>query len=99
MAALPEEAGRGRLANRRAEGKADEGFVNSAGFEAGAAGRAAPPGSFLQHALQELDLVVEAGVLAEQSLDLAHGVEDGGVVAPAEAPADLRKRAQGQHLG
>ena len=38
------------------------------------------------------------GVLADQRLDLAHGVQHGGVVAPAEAAADLGQRAQRQHL-
>ena len=35
----------------------------------------------------------------DQVLDLAHGVQHRGVVAAAEAPSDLRQRAQRQRLG
>src|SRR6202011_2571886 len=45
----------------------------------------------LQQALQEFDLLRECRVVAGERLDLAHGVQHGGVVAPAEAPADLRQ--------
>ena len=58
----------------------------------------APDALILQHPLQQLDLVAEHVVLADQLLDLAHGVEHGGVVAPAEAAADLGERAQGEHF-
>src|SRR3954470_1548732 len=48
---------------------------------------------FLEHALQELDLVVQRRVLAEALLDLPNRVQDGRVIAPAEAAADLGQRA------
>src|SRR5918993_3488686 len=62
----------------------------------GPPGRA--PGLFLQHALEQLDLVAQRVVLAQSLLDLAHRVQHGGVVAPAEAAADLRQGPQGEHL-
>src|SRR5919107_4571434 len=80
------QGGEGRLAKPGGEGKLAPAGLNSAR-------------SLLQHALQELDLVRERMVVVELLLDLAHGVEDRGVVPPAEAAADLRQRAQGQHLG
>ena len=54
---------------------------------------------FLKLALDHLDLFGERPVIADQTFDLADGVQDGGVVTPAEAPPDLRQRAQGQGLG
>src|SRR6186997_782570 len=54
---------------------------------------------FLQLPLEDFDLLGERHVVADQALDLSHGVEDRGVVAAAEPPADLRQRAQGQCLG
>src|SRR5215204_1237799 len=55
-------------------------------------------GLLLQHALQKLDLVAERGVVGKRLFDLAHRVQNGRVVAAAEAPADLRQGAQGQNL-
>src|SRR5262249_18917115 len=46
-------------------------------------------GLLLQLPLQRLDLFRQRGVLGDQRLDLAHGMQHGGVVAAAEAPADL----------
>ena len=46
---------------------------------------------FLQLALDHLDLFGERPVIADQTFDLADGLQHGGVVAPAEAPADLRR--------
>src|SRR3712207_7630249 len=45
----------------------------------------------------QADVGVQLGVLRPQFLDLANGVNDGGVVAPAEAAADLRKRRSEEH--
>src|SRR5215467_1917316 len=47
------------------------------------------PRSLLQLALQRLDLFGQRGVVADQVLDLAHRMQDGGVIAPPEAPPDL----------
>ncbi len=44
---------------------------------------------FLKLALQRLHFLGQRGVLGDQGLDLAHGVQHRGVVAPAEAAADL----------
>src|SRR4029077_7787596 len=57
-----------------------------------------PGGSFLKLPLQGLDLLGQARVVANEILDLAHRVQDRGVVASAEPPADLRQRPQGQCL-
>jgi len=46
----------------------------------------------LQLPLQDFDLVGQHGVVADQSFDLAHRMQHGGVVAPAEPPADFRQR-------
>ena len=50
-------------------------------------GRPQKPGSgtlVLQLALEPLDLLGKGGVVAGQRFDLAHGVQDGGVIAAAE---------------
>src|SRR4051812_327718 len=47
------------------------------------------PMLLLQLPLQRLDLLGECDVLGDQRLDLAHGMENRGVIAPAEAAADL----------
>src|ERR1044072_7573475 len=52
----------------------------------------------LQQPLQELDLFGEHVVVVDQALDLAHRVQHRGVVAPAEAAADLGQRTQRQGL-
>src|ERR1700730_11309712 len=52
--------------------------------------------SLLQLALQRLDLFGQCGAPGDQGLDLAYGVQHRGVVAPAEAAADLRQGAQGE---
>src|SRR5712691_10883765 len=54
--------------------------------------------SLLQLPLEQLDLLGQRAVGIDQVFDLAHGVQHGGVVAAAEAPADLRQRAQRQRL-
>lgn len=46
-------------------------------------------GSILKQAFERLNLLRQRAVGAGQILDLAHRVQDGGVVASAEAPADL----------
>jgi hypothetical protein len=51
------------------------------------------PASILELALERLDLVGKRAVVGGERLDLAHGVQHGGVVAPAKSPADLRQRA------
>jgi hypothetical protein len=51
------------------------------------------PPSILELALERLDLVGKRAVVGGERLDLAHGVQHGGVVAPAKSPADLRQRA------
>src|SRR6478735_9731185 len=50
-----------------------------------------PQPLFLQHALEEFDLVAERGVLAERLLDLADRMQHRGVIASAETPADFRQ--------
>ncbi len=47
--------------------------------------------SFLKHALQQLDLITQRGILVEGFLDLADGVEHGGVIPAAEPAADFRQ--------
>src|SRR5215813_7329454 len=54
--------------------------------------------SFLQLPFQGFDLLGQGRIAADEVLDLAHGVQDRGVVASAEAAADLRQRPQGQCL-
>ena len=54
--------------------------------------------SLHQHALQKLDLFGQGRVLGGERVDLAHRMQHGRVVAPAEAPADLGQRAQRQRL-
>src|SRR5690349_17000817 len=44
---------------------------------------------FLEHALQQLDLLAEIAVVLHHLLDLAHRMQDGRVVASAETPADF----------
>ena len=61
--------------------------------------RPRPPGLLLQHALSSSTSSRSAGRLRQHALDLAHGVQHRGVVAAAEAPADLGQRARRQHLG
>ena len=48
--------------------------------------------SLLQLALEQLDLVGQRGIVADQVFDLANRVQHGGVVAAPEAAADLRER-------
>ena len=48
----------------------------------------------LQLTLEDLDLLGERVVGANQVLDLAHGMQDRGVIAATEAPPDLGQRAQ-----
>ena len=48
-------------------------------------------GLFLQLPLQEVDLVGERNILGDQRLDLADGMQHGGVVATAEAASDFRQ--------
>src|SRR5258708_5681906 len=52
--------------------------------------------SVLRLAFEPLNLFGEDGVVAGQGLDLAHGVQHGGVVAAAEAAADLGQRPKGE---
>src|SRR5580700_659245 len=52
--------------------------------------------SVLELAFEPLNLFGEGGVVAGQRLDLAHGVQHGGVVAAAEPAPDLGQRAQRQ---
>src|SRR6266576_5332901 len=47
--------------------------------------------SLLQLPLQQLDLLSQRRVGVDQVLDLAHGVQHGGVVAAAEPAPDLRQ--------
>src|ERR1043166_3774443 len=53
----------------------------------------------LQQPLQEFDLLRQRRVVAGERLDLAHGMQHRGVIASAEAPADLRQRAEREGLG
>src|SRR6266700_5789057 len=46
--------------------------------------------SLLQLALQRFDLFGQRRVPGHQGLDLAHGMQDRGVVAPAEPASDFR---------
>src|ERR1700676_3987439 len=54
--------------------------------------------SLLQLAFQRFDLFGECGILRHKGLDLAHGVQDRGVVASPEPAADFRQRTQRQGL-
>ena len=45
---------------------------------------------FLQLPLEDLDFLSQRHIGTDQALDLAHRVQDGGVVAATEPPADLR---------
>ena len=47
-------------------------------------------GLFLQLPLEDLDFLSQRHIGADQALDLAHRVQDGGVVAATEPPADFR---------
>ena len=49
-----------------------------------------PAGSLLQHALQQFDFLADTVILRRDQFDLAHGMEHGGVIAPAKPPSDLR---------
>src|SRR5262249_1474167 len=53
---------------------------------------------FLQLPLKDLDLLGQRHVIAHQAFDLAHGMQDSGVVASTKAPTDFGQRAQGQGL-
>src|SRR5262249_59046885 len=53
---------------------------------------------FLQLPLKNLDFLRKGHVVADQAFDLAHRVQDRRVIAPAETPADLRERSQGEGL-
>src|SRR6516165_3338483 len=66
-----------------------------------AVGRLAPrrTRSLLQLPFQQFDLFGQRGIGAHEILDLAHGVQHRRMVATAEAPPDLRQRAQRQRLG
>src|SRR5689334_3985715 len=55
--------------------------------------------SVIQLLLEFLDLVLEAGVAAEFALDFADRVQHRGVIASAEAAADLRQAALRELLG
>src|SRR6516165_64731 len=55
--------------------------------------------SLLQLPFQQFDLFGQGGIGAHEILDLAHGVQHRRMVATAEAPPDLRQRAQRQRLG
>ena len=44
---------------------------------------------FLQLPLEDLDFLGESHIVADQTFDLAHGMQHRGVVAATEAPADL----------
>src|SRR3954469_3754764 len=55
--------------------------------------------SVLQLPLQNLDFLGQRRVIAHEVLDLAHRMQDGGVIASAEAAPDLRQRTQRQRLG
>src|SRR6266566_3136630 len=55
--------------------------------------------SLLQLPFEQFDLFGQRGIGAHEILDLAHGVQHRGVVATAEAPPDLRQRAQRERLG
>jgi len=52
--------------------------------------RKEPTGLPVEQPLQQFDLVGEARIFPNQSLDLAHGVKHGGVIPAAETPADFR---------
>src|SRR6516164_1096419 len=60
---------------------------------------ASPHGSLLQLPFEQFDLFGQRGIGAHEILDLTHGVQHRGVVATAEAPPDLRQRAQRERLG
>src|SRR5690348_3961645 len=53
----------------------------------------------LQLALQGFDLFGERGILGNQSLDLAHGMQHGRMIAPAEAASDFGQRAKREGFG
>src|SRR5579872_5815121 len=55
--------------------------------------------SVLKLAFERLDFLCKRVVIADERLDLAHRMKNGGVVAPAETAADLGQRAQRQDLG
>src|SRR3954447_7995838 len=50
--------------------------------------------SLLQLALERVYLLRERDILGHQRLDLAHGVQNGGVITSAEPASDLRQRTQ-----
>src|SRR3569623_2039033 len=55
--------------------------------------------SLLQHALEEFDLLAEIAIVFHTLLDLAHRQQHCGVIAAAEAAADLGQRARSQRHG
>src|SRR5579863_10069922 len=54
---------------------------------------------FGQHPLEQFDLFRKPPVGADQTLDLADGMQNGGVIAAAKAPANLGQGAWCQRLG
>src|SRR5690242_5574805 len=50
----------------------------------------------LEHLGEEIHFLAEERILADQRLNAAAGMQHRGVVAAAEAPADLRQRAGGE---
>ena len=79
---------------RRSPGCPGEGRVErrdrSAAIHGGSGIRFTPEtGLLLQLALQRFDLFGQRDILADQGLDLAHGVQHRGVVAAPEAAADF----------
>lgn len=49
----------------------------------------APGSLFLQLPLEDFDLLGQRHIVADQAFDLAHRMQDRGVVTAAKAPADL----------
>ena len=87
--------------NRKGEGASAAAFLRGGGQLPGSKTRmpgksGAPRRSaraevlLLQLSLEDLDFLGQCHVAAHQALDLAYSVQHGGVVAAAEAPADLR---------
>src|SRR5690606_3090122 len=52
----------------------------------------------LQHPLQKFDLLAEIAVILHHLLDLAHRMQHGRMVAPAEASPDFGERTRGHRL-
>ena len=55
----------------------------------GAFANRAPGSLFLQLPLEDFDLLGQRHIVADQAFDLAHCMQDRGVVTAAKAPADL----------